>query len=201
MKLHPGSHPHPFALTGIDVAVVALMIALVALVAVGLARRALRAMRDELNETRQQMKVSVRAPSLHVSGAVTLSAGPLEQAFDVALSVANSGERASSTYLLEFLVPTHVLGHAVLPTDPDYRRIGDLEYRATALHGETGLFANNVPAVHEIQVVTPLRATSFTCLCRVYDEYGKYPADRYDAFQLTTNHQTYETLPELGPPD
>jgi hypothetical protein len=199
VKHHPA--PHHFALTGIDVAVAALIVALIALVAVVMAWRALRAMRAELIVTREQMKASVRVPSLHVSGVVTISAGPLEQTFDVTLSVANSGERASSSYLVEFLVPTHVLGHAVPASDPDYRKVGDLEYRATALHGQTGLFPNNVPVLHAVQVVTPLRATSFTALCRVYDEYGKYPADRYDAFQLMTNRHIYELSPEPGPPD
>jgi hypothetical protein len=196
---HPG--PHPFTLSAVDVAVAALVLAVIALIAVGMAWRALRATRNELNQAREQVKASVRVPSLHVSGAVTVSAGPLEQTFDVTLSVANSGDRASSPYLLEVLVPTHVLGHAVLATDPDYRRVGDLEYRATALHGERGLFPNNVPITHETQIVTPLRATSFTCLCRVYDEYGKYPADRYEGFQLTTNRHAYEIVPEPGPTD
>ena len=192
----------------LKISVAAVIIAAVTLGAVlwqiRLAHKELAAVNADLKNNQQQMKEFLRRPNLHAAASVSVAQNPDGRYLNLTVKAFNDGDRASPLHLFEVLVPqqySHRANHA--PNDPGLRTVNgvvySVEYHSSLKHPMGAVYPNKHPMVYTVAVFVTFEATDLTLLWRIYDDYGKYPADNYGTFRVTTLHQESEAVSDDEP--
>lgn len=187
LPVHIMNGEDPIAVTGLKVAIAALVVAVVTLLGVGyqiyLARQELKAVNTDLANNTKQFKEFMKRPKLSANIAVITSQRNPNVGgtyFDAAVfpEVMNAGDRAVDNCLFEMLVPANELRQGTPASE--CRDIQGTTYAVKTWPELDRIYPNNIPL--------RITATTWSCkpgarlieaLWRIYDNLGSYPPKEY----------------------
>lgn len=178
--------PEPIAITGLRVAIAALIVAVITLLAVfyqiWLARQELDAVKTDLANNTAQFEEFMRRPDLTAHVVVELASSATSQNYrsaEMRATVANVGRRTAHNYAIEILVPmTHWSG---LGDNAAPRSISTTDdYMVLTLTGDgKPIYPNASPRKHTYVFHFSLGSSdSPEILWRILDDYGTYPLEQ-----------------------
>ena len=184
----------PLEVIAVRIALAALVIALITLIAVGyqivLARKEVKLVQEDLENNRRMIEDALKKPKLKTEawGEFTQSHNHSPISTIIVVQVRNNGDRICNGYTLELLVPVSAFPSRPSNDASHYRMIDEIEWYVRPENVNDTVYPNDV-LQEAYQFRFPLKSgvTTLDCYWRIYDAYGKYPAEDYGRYRFDVN--------------